>query len=160
WNERSVPDRDVLDLIARAGSDLLAGFSSRETRQLQTRSGEVSLKSSEKRLLTELTDAPSMLRSLQFSVSREQALAFGKCRLRIYWDGLPTPSVDAPVALFFGAGTLYNRDNREYLVKAFPVNIRFTQDAVFLACYFPMPFFRSARVELLNETDTPVDLQW
>ena len=30
------------------------------------------------------------------------------------------PSIDAPVALFFGAGTLYNRDDREYLVKAFP----------------------------------------
>ena len=30
------------------------------------------------------------------------------------------------IALFFGAGTLYNRDNREYLVKAFPVSIRFT----------------------------------
>ena len=30
------------------------------------------------------------------------------------------PSVDAPVALFFGAGTLYNRDGPTYLVKALP----------------------------------------
>jgi hypothetical protein len=52
--------------------------------------------------------------------------------------------------LFYGAGTLYNRDNREYLVKAFPVNIRFTGDRIYLACYFPMPFFRSARIELVG----------
>jgi hypothetical protein len=160
WNERSVPDPAVLDLLARAGSDLLETPNSREAAQFQTRSSELSVKSSETRLLTQLTNAPSMLRSLQFSVSKEQALAFGKCRLRIFWDGLPTASVDAPVALFFGAGTLYNRDNREYLVKAFPVNIRFTPDKVILACYFPMPFFHSARIELLNETETPVALQW
>jgi hypothetical protein len=160
WNERSVPDNDVLDLLARAGTDLVAGSSSQKIRQLQTRSGELSLKPSEARLLGELTNAPSMLRSLQLSVSKEQALAFGKCRLRIYWDGMSTASVDAPVALFFGAGTLYNRDNREYLVRAFPVNIRFSSDSVILACYFPMPFFHSARIELLNETETPVAFQW
>ena len=34
------------------------------------------------------------------------------------------PSIDAPVALFFGTGTLYNRDQREYLVKGFPIHIR------------------------------------
>ena len=41
-------------------------------------------------------------------------------RLRITWDDRAQPSIDAPVALFFGAGILYNRDNREYLVKALP----------------------------------------
>lgn len=160
WNERSVPDRNVLDLIARAGSDLLSPSSSRAATQFLTRSGELSLESSETRMLTELTNAPSMLRSLQFSVPKQQALAFGKCRLRIYWDGSPTASVDAPVALFFGAGTLYNRDNREYLVRAFPVNVRFASDKVFLACYFPMPFFHSARIELLSQTDAPLAFQW
>jgi len=63
-------------------------------------------------------------------------------------------AVMKPVALFFGAGTLYNRDEREYLVKAFPVNIRFDADRVHLACYFPMPFLRSAHIELVNTTDT------
>jgi hypothetical protein len=52
------------------------------------------------------------------------------------------------MALFFGAGTLYNRDGREFLVKAFPVNIRFDDQRAYLACYFPMPFFHSARIEL------------
>ena len=60
------------------------------------------------------------------------------------------PSIDAPLALFFGAGTLYNRDGREYLVKAFPVDIRYDGERVHLACYFPMPFFRSAQIELVG----------
>ena len=52
---------------------------------------------------------------------------------------------------FFGAGTLYNRDNREYLVKAFPVNIRFNEQQVHLSCYYPMPFFHSAKIELIGD---------
>ena len=44
---------------------------------------------------------------------------------------------------------LYNRDNREYLVKAFPMVVRYDADRVHLSCYFPMPFFRSARIELI-----------
>ncbi|HEV2455575.1 MAG TPA: DUF2961 domain-containing protein, partial [Verrucomicrobiae bacterium] len=50
---------------------------------------------------------------------------------------------------------LYNRDNRQYLVKAFPSYIRFDQTNVELSCFFPMPFFRSAKIELIgapNET--------
>jgi Protein of unknown function (DUF2961) len=57
--------------------------------------------------------------------------------------------VDAPLALFFGAGLLFNRANSEYLVKAFPVSIRYALDTVHLAGYFPMPFFRSAKIELI-----------
>jgi len=34
------------------------------------------------------------------------------------------PSIDAPVGLFCGTGTLYNRDGREYLVKGFTVRVR------------------------------------
>src|SRR2546427_112929 len=87
-------------------------------------------------------------------------MAYGRARLRVTWDDSPHPSIDTPVALFFGAGTLSNRDNREYLVKAFPVHIRFGADEVHLACFFPMPFFKSARIQLLNPTDTPLTVRW
>jgi hypothetical protein len=101
-----------------------------------------------------------MLRALEFSAPRHQALDLGHARLRITWDEAALPSVDAPLALFFGAGTLYNRDNREYLVKAFPVNIRYDEQQVHLTCYFPMPFFQSARIELVNPTGTPLQVAW
>jgi hypothetical protein len=65
------------------------------------------------------------------------------------------------VALFYGAGTLYNRDGREYLVKAFPVSVRYDTERVYLACYFPMPFFRSARVELKGDGPNPIaGIRW
>lgn len=71
------------------------------------------------------------------------------------------PSIDAPLALFYGAGTLYNRDNREYLVKSLPVSVRFDANRVVCACYFPMPFFRSARIEIVGADDSDIpDVRW
>jgi hypothetical protein len=52
--------------------------------------------------------------------------------------------------LFFGTGTFYNRDGREYLVKAFPVHVKYDGERVRMACYLPMPFFRQAKIELVG----------
>ena len=162
------PDPEVLELIRRAGSDLTPkpGTREGERRRVREQSGEVTLPETSAVTLTEITSAPSMLRALELSIPREQAVPFSRARLRITWDDRPMPSVDSPVALFFGAGTLYNRDGREFLVKAFPVNIRFDDQRVYLACYFPMPFFHSARIELAppaDETQSPAqfsDIRW
>ena len=153
WNESEVPDRSVLDLIARSGSDIAPQAG---TTQL---SGTIALPSKGSVSVAEIKGRAT-LRAIKFSIPRESAAQFQNARLKITWDGREEASVDAPIALFFGAGTLFNRDGREYLVKAFPVNIRFTKDRIELACYFPMPFFRSARVELVG-ADAPVpDVQW
>ncbi|MGH9402073.1 MAG: DUF2961 domain-containing protein [Terriglobia bacterium] len=158
WNTDATPGKDVLDLIARSGSDLVAKPGSAEGKQIgiEQKSGELVLPATGSVLFAEIQKAPSMLRALEFSVPRESSIQFGRSRLRVTWDGRHDPSIDAPVALFFGAGTLYNRDDREYLVKAFPVNIRFDTQRVYLACYFPMPFFRKARFELLNDSGSTV----
>lgn len=138
WDGATPPDKDVLDLIARAGTDLSPPNAAQQT---GTTPGT--------NFVLLLTNAPAMLRKISFSIPEADALALGKARLRITWDGRTEPSVDAPVPLFFGAGTLYNRDGREYLVKAFPAYIRFKAQRVELVCFFPMPFFKSARIELL-----------
>src|SRR6185295_18332072 len=91
-----------------------------------------------------------VLRAIEISAPKDQAIALGRGRIRITWDDRAQASVDAPIALFFGAGTLYNRDGREYLVKGFPMHIRFDADRVRLACYYPMPYFRNAKVELVG----------
>src|SRR5262249_58184567 len=88
---------------------------------VRAESGTVALKGRGPVPLVQLQEAPSMLRALELSVPRESAVAFGRARLRVTWDGRARPSLDAPVALFFGTGTLYNRDDRDYLVKGFPV---------------------------------------
>ncbi len=158
WNLNAVPDKDVLDLIAKSGSDLLAqtDASNRKTPGIDEKSGKLDLAAKSSHALTDIEKAPSVIRALEFSVPRESSLEFGRVRLRIAWDKRRDASIDAPIALFFGAGTLYNRDDREYLVKAFPVHIRFDAQRVNLACYFPMPFFSQAHFELLNEGDTAI----
>ncbi|MGH9470771.1 MAG: DUF2961 domain-containing protein, partial [Terriglobia bacterium] len=156
WNTDAVPGKDVLDLISRSGSDLVTKEGSGKQNGIEQRSGEIVLPAKGSIPYAEIQKAPSMLRSLEFSVPRESAIEFGRSRLRVRWDGRSHPSIDAPVALFFGAGTLYNRDGREYLVKAFPVNIRFDAQRVYLACYLPMPFFRKAQFELINEGDSAI----
>lgn len=159
WTE-APPDPAVLALIRRAGSDLVPVPDSDEGRRLGMKQTDraIAVPPGGTVELANLTTAPAMLRALELSAPREQAVALGRARLQITWDGLPQPSVDAPVALLFGAGTLYNRDNAEYLVKAFPVWIRFDRSRVHLACFFPMPFFRSARVTLTNTGTAPLDV--
>ena len=158
WDGRTPPDADILTLLARPADDLVPrpGTAEGGRAGLREVSGDTTLPRSQTITLAQLQDAPATIRSLEFSVPREHALAFSRARLRITWDGRSSPSVDAPVALFFGAGTLYNRDNREYLVRAFPVSIRFDAQRVHLTGVFPMPFFRSAHIELAGAPSEPV----
>jgi hypothetical protein len=109
----------------------------------------------------ELMIAPAMIRSLEFSVPRESAVGFGQVRLRVTWDNRSEPSINAPISLLFGGGTLYHRSSRDYRVKAFPVRIRFGLQRVYLACYFPMPFFRSVRFEIVNDAASRISgFEW
>lgn len=61
--------------------------------------------------------------------------------LKIYWDGEESPSVEAPLADFFGVGfgEIY-----------YPINNAFfsVKHQTGYSCYFPMPFSKSARIEL------------
>src|SRR5207248_1152168 len=119
WDGKTAPDEDVLRLISRAGSDISPRRDTPEGKALgviQLGGGPVSLRKNSTVLVRKIsTRQPMLLRAVEFYVPREQAIEFGRARLRVTWDDRPRPSIDAPVALFFGAGTLYNRDDREYL---------------------------------------------
>jgi len=155
WDGRTPPDQDVLELIEKVGSDISPPDA------IETSGSIDEIKPGVTRTVFIMTNAPAMIRKLAFSIPKSQAIEFGQTRLRITWDGRAEASIDAPVALFFGAGTLYNRDEREYLVKAFPTFIRFDTNRVALACFFPMPFFKSARVELIAAPATSLTgLAW
>jgi hypothetical protein len=143
WDEGAAPDQDVLDLISKSGADIASSTDA------QMLSGTVNVPAVGS-VTTVNLKGKETIRALTFSVSRDQADAFKNLRLRVTWDKRQRPSIDVPIALFYGAGTLYNRDNREYLVKAFPVSVRFTNGNIYLACYFPMPYFQSAHIELLG----------
>jgi len=163
WDGKTPPGADVLELLRAAGTDIAPKAKSRQGRKLGIRefAGTLDLPARKLVAVTGLDGAPAMLRALEFSVPRTQATAFGKGTIRITWDGREHPSVDAPIALFFGTGTLHNRNNEEFLVKALPVHVRFGDDQVHLACYFPMPFFRSADIELVGNEEQGIDgIEW
>jgi hypothetical protein len=135
----------VLDLLARAGTDIAPAEGESGIRK---QSGTLKLSGASFTPVWAKPDGPGIIRALEFSVPKDQALAFSRARLRIVWDGHRDASVDAPISLFYGAGILYNRDDRPYLVKSFPMVIRHEENRVYLSCYFPMPFLRSARIEI------------
>jgi len=160
WDGATPPAQDVLDLLNRAGTDPLPAPDSPDAAGWTSQNGTASLPQEEAVTIADLT-GPAQLRSLQFSVPATAADAFGHARLRITWDGRKQPSIDAPLALFFGTGTLYNRTHAEYLVKAFPVHVRFKDNRVEFAAYFPMPFFQSAHIELVgNGTASVPEVKW
>ncbi len=160
WDGKTPPAEDVLKLIAKAGSSLVPEQSSPEFKQwkLTEQRGQV-----ETTLPVEIAtiEGPAMLRALRFSAPADSAAKLSRLSLRITWDERSAASVDAPLPLFFGAGTFYNRDGREYLVKAVHWNVRTHDGRIEMACYFPMPFFKSARIELIgNQDDSVSDMDW
>src|SRR6185312_5691025 len=70
--------------------------------------------------------------------------------LRIYWDGNPRPAVEAPVGDFF-AGCFGKRSQ----VISLPVVV--TRGSAY-NCFWQMPFHKSARVEILNQSSKPISL--
>jgi len=156
WDAQAPPDLSAVEFLRHPGESP-AGLAA----QTRETTGEIALDKNNSVALAEFTNAPAMLRALFFSVPTNEVMAFGRARLKITWDHRQMPSVNAPVALFFGAGTLYNRDQREYLVKSFPAYVRFTGDRAELACFFPMPFFHSAKIELAGSGETNLaNIHW
>lgn len=142
WNMNTAPDADVIELLNRSGTDIAP-------QNISVKRGTLKL-NNEQLLIANINRKSSVVRALKFVIPMAKAEALEQLRLQVTWDERATPSIDVPLSLFFGAGTFYNRENKEYLVKGFPINVRFDyqKQVVELACYYPMPFFRSAKFEL------------
>jgi hypothetical protein len=142
WNLSKKPDWDVADLVNRSGTDIAP-------KNISTKQGTVKLKQ-QSITLAALKNPSSLIRALKLTLPLDKAIDLERIRLQITWDDAKYPSVDAPLCLFFGAGTFFNREKKEFLVKGLPLNIRYDyiHNKVELACYYPMPFFKTAKFEL------------
>lgn len=72
-------------------------------------------------------------------------------RLRVYYDGEKTPSVDSPLGDFFGVGSGYEKDLDSMMVR----------DSSFGRAkngYWPMPFYKSCRITVTDEGRRPVTM--
>ena len=65
-------------------------------------------------------------------------------RLRVYYDGSTTPSVDAPIGDFFAVGNGVEGEVESLMVRN-------SSGGRARNCYWPMPFRRSCRITVTNE---------
>lgn len=156
WSIETAPGDDVLALLGRAGTDIVDGIA------LRRYAGVVQVPDTGRVPVARLDDGPAMLRRLDFSAPEARARDLGRARLIVTWDDRVAASIDAPLDLFHGAGTLHNPDGREWLVRSLPVSVRFHAGRVHLGCYLPMPYFDGATIELAGGHDGgPIeDLRW
>jgi len=100
---------------------------------------------------TTLTDLkePGVIAGLSIA-PRADGEALRRLVLRMWWDGATEPSVEVPLADFFGDG--FGR--REYRALA----LQSTGEG--LTCLFPMPFESGAHLELENGNREAIPLSW
>jgi len=91
------------------------------------------------------TDGPGRVGHLWFTVSafRGHDTVLRDLVLRIYWEHSPVPSVEVPLGDFFALG-----HGKTYRVASLPVAVGYDPKA--LNCYWPMPFYKHARIEIQN----------
>ncbi len=65
--------------------------------------------------------------------------------LRFYWDASSSPSVECPIGDFFGLGHARRKNFVTAVLQMSP------EDGRGFNCYWPMPFRRGARIEVVNE---------
>jgi hypothetical protein len=70
--------------------------------------------------------------------------------IRIYWDGAKKPAVEAPFGDFFASCF-----GKRCVVNSLPVVV---EGGDSYNCYWYMPFRKSARIEIVNQSDRPLNL--
>lgn len=99
--------------------------------------------------LGELT-GPGQIVHIWFTIADSAPFYSRLLTLKIYWDGESDPSVECPIGDFFGIGNGVD--------KAFTsLPVRVSSDGRGRNCYWPMPFHKSARILIVNESDKPCD---
>ncbi len=88
-------------------------------------------------------DGPGMISHIWFTLSSPEPYHLKRIVMRMYWDGEPTPSVEAPIGDFFGLG------NGIYYTWESPVLSAGSDRA--LNSWFPMPYAKHARITITNE---------
>jgi hypothetical protein len=85
---------------------------------------------------------------------------YRKVLIKITWDDLDHPSVLAPLGDFFGVCNSMpgSYGAMPFTVSVNPENLYQYGGPCAMNCYFPMPFQKRARIEIVNENDLPLGL--
>jgi hypothetical protein len=89
-------------------------------------------------------EGPGMVTHIWLTVAANEYGWPRLLRLRVYYDGSATPSVDAPVGDFFGVGHGFGREINSLMVRD-------SSRGRSRNCYWPMPFRGRCRITITNE---------
>jgi hypothetical protein len=116
---------------------------------------------------------PGTVTAIHLKLGNISHEALRHVRIKAYWDGEVEPSVNSPLGPFFGTGywpapdppgatsrygftptTLKTGAVELGRIETRSLPVGATKDGLYN--FFPMPFFKSARIDLVNESDAPL----
>ena len=96
---------------------------------------------------------PGVITHIWFTSHAGRVNELNALSLRIYWDGRKDPAVEVPLGEFFAVG-----QGQPAVVESLPVQVSPTGA---LACYWRMPFAKSARIVVANDNpERTTGLYW
>jgi hypothetical protein len=111
---------------------------------------------------------PGTITGLSLRLPKLTHEALRHVRIKAYWDDQEEASVDSPLGPFFGTGywpvpdppgtpQRYGRGGEVPLGRIATRSLPVGADKDGFYNFFPMPFFKSARIDLVNESGTPIN---
>jgi len=95
----------------------------------------------ESRVLADIS-GPGIVRHIWMTLACEEQAFLRKIVLRMFWDGENEPSVETPIGDFFGLGHAQTTYFTSIALSMFDRGFN---------CFFPMPFYKNARVEVQSQ---------
>lgn len=92
--------------------------------------------------------------SIALKIAPFDSATFYNTYIRISFDDLSQPAVDMPISYFFGAGGWKDRFSKKTL-KTLLYGFNGPEGSGY--CYYPMPFFKHARIEIINNSTVNID---
>ncbi len=138
------PDSDFLGSLGLARlKDYSSGRVSSGNRYVFSNDDSKRIMPGETLVLANL-NGPGMVTHIWLTVAHNEFAWPRLARLRVYYDGHKTPSVDAPLGDFFAVGHGADRDVNSMMVRDSSLGRARNS-------YWPMPFRKSCRITVTNE---------
>jgi hypothetical protein len=149
WQGRGVDSAEVRKQFDQPGKD------PKPPLQSTPHTNTLALAPGEAKTALDLT-GQGAITSLRLTLAPWSADTFYHTRIRISWDDLPGAAVDMSLASFFGAGgdTIGVEDVSGKTLKT--MFFGFDAKSGECYCYWPMPYWSRAKVEIVNESKTPI----
>ncbi|HEY4935494.1 MAG TPA: DUF2961 domain-containing protein, partial [Puia sp.] len=98
------------------------------------------------------------IQSIRITMHPFNAETFYQNRLIMYWDDDSLPAIDLPLSYLFGAGgALFPSGKVNYKRTLKTLLYGFDAKTSSFYCYWPMPFWKKARIEISNEGKSTID---